>query len=76
MLREHPAGVGEGHAAREPVEEAGPERGLELPHVLGERGLAQVERLGRPAEAPGPRDREEDLELLERHDRGSLIGPI
>ena len=76
VLGEHPAGIGKGHAAGEPVEEASPERGLELPHVLGERRLAQVQRLGRPVEAPGPRDREEDLELPERHDRGSLIGSI
>src|SRR5439155_1655917 len=43
---------------------------LARPDVLGERGLAQVQRPGRPAEAPGPRDREEDLELAERHGSG------
>jgi hypothetical protein len=67
VLGEHPTGVRRGHAAGEPVEEASAERGLELPHVLGECRLAQMQRLGRPVEAPGPRDREEDLELSECH---------
>ena len=70
MVLEDPAGVGQVDGAAEPVEEAGAERGLELPDVLGERRLAQVERLGGAPEAPGPRDGQEDLELPEGHGSG------
>ena len=56
--REHPlglgsegaAGLGEGDAAADPREEVDAELGLELPHLLGERGLRDIERPGRTGE--------------------------
>jgi hypothetical protein len=53
--------------AAEPIEEPGVQLRLELPDVLGEGRLAQVERFGGTTKARRPGDRQEDLELPERH---------
>ena len=75
MVLEQAAGFGQSHGAAEPVEEADTELALQLEHVLRERRLAHVERLGGAREVPGARHGEEDLDLAEGH-RLFLIAAI
>jgi hypothetical protein len=79
----HPGGVvledasrfGQRDGAAVPDEEPDAQLVLQLAHVLGERGLRQVDALGGPAEAPGVGDGQEDLELADRH-RSFSTDPI
>jgi hypothetical protein len=66
VILEDPSRLGERDRPPEAVEQSSAEPALQLADVLGERGLAQVQAVGRTSEAPGLRHRQEDLELAHR----------
>jgi hypothetical protein len=58
------AGLGRLQPATDALEEPDAEFGLEPTHLLGERGLSEMELLGGRRERAVPEGREEVLELL------------
>jgi hypothetical protein len=70
MFFEDPSGLRQVDGAAEAIKEPGAQIRLELPDVLRERRLAQVESFCGPTKARRPGDRQEDLELPERHGSG------
>src|SRR5262249_35224213 len=64
---EDAAGLGQRDRAALAYEQIGPELRLELAHVLGQRGLRQMDLLGGDAEALLPSHGEEHFALPERH---------
>jgi hypothetical protein len=67
VRQEGAPGLGEGHAAAEPVEQRRAEFGLEQLDATAGRGLGQVQRGRSPAEPAAADDREERLDVIELH---------
>src|SRR5262245_22356824 len=78
VVLEDPSGLGERHAPAPTVEETSAQAPLELGHVLGQGGLAQMQGLCRTPETLRARHRQEDLELSQgqRPHRLELIAKI
>ena len=85
VILEDPSRLGERHRPPAPVEESSAEPPLQLTHVLGERGLAQVQAVRRASETPGPCHRQEHLELAHRRihklepygpDKNTVLAPM
>ena len=65
---EHPPGLGRrSPASAAPREEPRTQFPLEFGNVLGQRRLRQIDAAGRATEVLLPCDRQEDLQLLQRH---------
>ena len=65
--QEGTAGLGQHHAAGDPLEELGAQRRLEHRDATADRRLRAVQDLSGPREAAAPRDGDESFQLIDAH---------